>query len=304
MHETMKDLTVTDLLKDEIHGKALHGRNPNLKLVRETLSRYSGIFAWPTIVLTIISWALYSYVCYMGLTNELSLGWCCALNSLCVYLTFTPMHEATHYNISGKLKKYRWVDEIVGWISGILIYAPYPAFRVLHYHHHAFPNDPEKDPDFFVVSPNKFMCLVRCFMILPYYYINYLFIYRKKEGTKQLDFILTLLLIVSKIIISIYLIHLGYGKELALLWIVPAFIGTFILALTFDLIPHYPHTNQDIYQGSWICTKPILTVLLLGQNYHLIHHLYRKVPFYSYSKVFGKLEEHLKDKGINVLGEK
>ncbi len=66
MHETMKDLTITDLLKDEIHGKALHGRNPNLKLVRETLSRYSGIFAWPTIVLTIISWALYSYACYMG----------------------------------------------------------------------------------------------------------------------------------------------------------------------------------------------------------------------------------------------
>ena len=300
----MREESVKELMGDEIHGRALNGTNPNIQLVRETLSLFSGNFAWPSLILALSSWAIHFGSSYLAVTGQLSLLWCCIINSICVYLTFTPMHEAAHYNISGKYKKLRWIDEIIGWVSGLIIYAPYSSFRVLHHQHHANPNHPEKDPDYFVYSSSKIVCLLRCFLILPFYYFNYLFKFHNKEGAKRADLAISIILIIAKIIVSIYIIQNGYGKELFLLWILPAFNGTFILGLTFDLIPHWPHKSRDVYLNSWIYLSPILNFLLLGQNYHLIHHLYRKIPFYKYGDVYERLSEHLKHKGVKVYGEK
>jgi fatty acid desaturase len=44
-----------------------------------------------------------------------------------------------------------------------------------------------------------------------------------------------------------------------------------------------------------------LSFFLLGQNYHLIHHLYPRIPFYDYPKVYVELEEEILGEGAKVV---
>ena len=61
------------------------------------------------------------------------------------YILFTPLHDAAHASISGK---YKWLNEIVGNIAGIpFFFAPFKLFQMIHLKHHAYTNQPDKDPD-------------------------------------------------------------------------------------------------------------------------------------------------------------
>ena len=85
--------------------------------------------------------------------------------------------------------------------------------------------------------------------------------------------------------------------DLRFLWYyyLPFKFATVFLSMTFDYLPHRPHSSLDIYEGTSVTsiygnTKDTafiqpLTLLLLYQNYHNIHHLYPWIPFYHYSTV-------------------
>ena len=103
--------------------------------------------------------------------------------------------------------------------------------------------------------------------------------------------------------IIILLISTGIliGWSLVLqLWILPAIIAQFFLAITFDWLPHHPHQEKSRYLNTRVFDIPGLSVLLLGQNYHLIHHLYPRVPFYNYKKVFSKIKDELVNEGADI----
>ena len=46
---------------------------------------------------------------------------------------------------------------------------------------------------------------------------------------------------------------------------------------------------------------PGLTTLLLGQNYHLIHHLYPAVPFFRYGACFREIRADLAVRGAPIM---
>ena len=43
---------------------------------------------------------------------------------------------------------------------------------------------------------------------------------------------------------------------------------------------------MDRYRATNVLSSPILTLLFLCQNYHLIRHLYPGVPFYRYMRIW------------------
>lgn len=76
----------------------------------------------------------------------------------------------------------------------------------------------------------------------------------------------------------------------------------------FDYIPHRPHKisgKENPYLATHITKGPFgvkdLDIILLFQNYHLIHHLWPSLPFYKMGRVFHKHERELKDRGARVL---
>ena len=91
----------------------------------------------------------------------------------------------------------------------------------------------------------------------------------------------------------------NFGK-LFLVWLGPALIAVLFWALSFDFLPHYAYGSHERYRDTRIYPGRFLNALLLGQNYHLIHHLWTTIPWYRYQRVFDQIEDELVERGARI----
>ena len=103
-----------------------------------------------------------STVAALAIAGYLSYWVAIPLNAVLIYAIFAPLHEAVHDNIAGPYTGLRWLERLIGHVSGFVLLAPYPGFRQLHLHHHQHTNDPVEDPDYWVKSNNYLMVVLRC----------------------------------------------------------------------------------------------------------------------------------------------
>jgi len=141
--------------------------------------KYTVEVAVPTIILTLVVATMYCVITMLCIAGKLPIWSACLLNTLLAYIIFTPLHEATHGNIKGNYKRLDWLEKTIGWIAGMMLWAPFPVFKILHLRHHSHTNDPEEDPDFWVASTNPFLVLFKCFSIIPQYYYHFFLKLRK-----------------------------------------------------------------------------------------------------------------------------
>ena len=267
-------------------------------------SQYKSRIAYPTILLAILAIITYVSASIAAIEGYLGAGWAIAVNSVMTYLLFTPMHEAGHMNIAENKTSSGWVNEVIGWLSSFTLFAPFYIFKVIHFRHHAYTNDPKKDPDHWLASKNWLSLLFHSTTIFPVYIVKafYLLFFEDKIAKKikkelKIGFIalfvqLVLLILISKLI--------GWSLILSI-WVVPALIAQVFLAIIFDWLPHHPHEEKSRYLNARVFDIPGLSFLFLGQNYHLIHHLHPRIPFYDYKKVFTKIKSKLVNKGTDII---
>lgn len=267
-----------------------------------TWRRHVGELAWPTMGLFALVVVGEVAVWWAVLSGAMAL-WvgtlCC---TVLAYAAFTVLHEACHGNIHGQHASLRGVSEIAGWVSGVFLLAPHPMFRAIHLRHHSHTNDPVKDPDYWVHSSRPLGILARCATLLAAY--EYSFFAgevsrsRGAKTTKRAGIVGVLGLLV----ILVALVAAGLGPEALWLWIVPGLLAATILAFAFDWVPHHPHTAQGRFIDTRILLVPGLTLPMLWQNYHLIHHLYPRVPFYRYAQCFREIRPELEARGSPIEG--
>ena len=82
-------------------------------------------------------------------------------------------------------------------------------------------------------------------------------------------------------------------------------IGNAVLVTLFAWSVHHPHTEQERMQTTTLYQArtgldTVMTLLWGYQNYHAIHHLYPKVPFFRYRRVYRALEPYLVGSGVPV----
>ena len=71
------------------------------------------------------------------------------------------------------------------------------------------------------------------------------------------------------------------------------------LGFAFDFLPHHglhltPSEDRFKTTRNRVGLERLLSPLLLYQNYHLVHHLHPRIPFYKYVEVWRRKErEHL-----------
>ena len=262
--------------------------------------RHVGGIAWPTLLLATIVFCGSAAVWAGALTATLPLLAGAVVQTLLAYLAFTVAHEAAHGNIHGGNKRWRWLGEAAGWASGVLLFAPFPAFRVLHLQHHSHVNDGDADPDHWVAGDNAASVAARCVTILPYYYFTLLFgpSSRTNAGRKVRR---TALWSLGAMAIGVAGLALaGLGTEALALWVAPAVLASGVLAFAFDWLPHQPHDNTERYHDTRVLLGPGFAVLTMGQSYHLVHHLYPRVPFYRYGACFRDLRPELESRGARI----
>lgn len=263
---------------------------------------HTGAFAWPTFLLALGCAASFAAVWWAVLAGALSLAAGFAINTVVVYLAFTPMHEAAHGNVAGRHKSWRWVDGAVGWVCSTMFAAPYPAFRVIHLRHHGTTNDLHEDPDAWVAGSNPLSIFARCFSMLFHYYASILAgpIRRTKAGAEVRTVSVLTLAVFG--LITAGLIAAGLGWHALALWWGPALVASGVLAFFFDWLPHYPHTQRGRYVDTRAIVAPrVVGWALLQQNLHLVHHLYPRVPFYAYGQVFVVMRGSIERGGSEIV---
>lgn len=253
--------------------------------------------AWPTVALAAVSLATWLGAVVGHMTGLLPTWLAAPLAFVAAYLTFTPVHEATHGNVGGKQRP--WLDVVVGWAAALPLLAPFPAFKTLHLRHHAKTNHPDDDPDYWVAG-SGWRVLARCLSIVPHYYATYLGPLARTSRTAARTRPVTIAFLILQALVLVGLALAGFGPTVALVLVVPSWLAVSLLAFCFDWLPHHPHGVQGRYLDTRAMPSKVLEVLLLGQNLHLVHHLWPSVPFYRYGAVFEASKQALAAKGADV----
>ncbi|TDF41494.1 2Fe-2S iron-sulfur cluster binding domain-containing protein [Alteromonadaceae bacterium M269] len=224
------------------------------------------------------------------------------ISTLLIYLSFTVLHEAGHKNISQGIHWMKPFERLMGWMCAVpFLIIPFSLFARIHDYHHAFTNDPDRDPDHWVSSDSWIIASVKA-LFLPLYYIWHI------SRDFSHDIVIRKTLISSAVywflmtaLVGI-LMAFNLGPALLIAWVIPIVIASYILAMLFDWIPHTPNLQQNRYQNTRIYTAPVLDILTLGQSYHLIHHLNPRIPWYAYKRVFFEVEQELEQQNSPIEG--
>lgn len=276
-----------------------------LTTVRDNLE---GI-AWPTVITFIVAAfvLILSQIAYanqtIGLVTHL------IVSSYFFYMMYTPLHEAVHQNISGKNKRFKFLNPLLGSISAAFYLHSYTQHRWSHLEHHKYANNPELDPDIIIKGPTWFSIAARGFFIL----LIKDFFYIQKEGVKDSDagkraMRLGTIESLIPIIILVVLTNL-FGLpwyHFFISYVFPLLFAVMLLGIFFDYLVHMPHESSEKFGDTNIIrTKKWfdgpMTWIWLYQNYHGMHHLFPKLPFYKYKKVFLEREHELTKLGLPVF---
>lgn len=258
--------------------------------------------AWPTVILFLLALCVFIGSTYLTIYFQWPVSFGIISNTISQFMLFTVLHDASHRSVS----QTQWFNEILGSISAFILspLAGIRVFRFVHMQHHRFTNaGSENDPDEWCGKGKKWTLPLR-WMTLD---LHYFFWYRSKWATRpqreKLELILTSL---GGLGLVIYWCCIGYGAWTFLLWLAPSRLATAWLALAFDYLPHYPHdykaSDNELKatnikpQWSWL-----MTPLFLCQNYHLIHHLYPRIPFYKYPWVWKSAHKDLIHSGARIM---
>ena len=176
------------------------------------------------------------------------------LTTLAAFYSFPSMHDASHGS----------APEWLGYLSSIPLLVPFPEFRLMHKMHHAYTNDPHKDPDH-ITQRNPL-----AWFFIPEVYIAYFIPIGTMEGImRYLCFVFGVIL------------YALIWKWDVLYLVLPSRIAFMLLVVLLDVIPHVDRkpkpaqTTKNFYEHApwWFF------MLTGGQCYHEMHHENPKIPW-------------------------
>lgn len=271
----------------------------------QSAKNYMGRFAWPTVVLGVVVFVSYVITPLLVASGQLSLlaGFC--LMSVLVYASYTVLHEAAHGTISGSHSSLRWVNELMGYLAAWVLMIPLTAHRHEHLAHHRHTNDEAGDPDYIVgnITRSPVSAALVAISVLKKQFTYYLS--ERWSRAPRSQNINLCLEIFAALAPRLIFCAAGYWVEGLVLFILAEIVGLVILLYLFAYIVHKPHDKI----GRFVDTSTILArgpagkviSLLWGyQNYHSIHHLFPRVPFYTYPALYGDIEDVMREKGAPI----
>jgi beta-carotene hydroxylase len=210
------------------------------------------------------------------------------VSSVACFAGFTPVHEAAHYNVS----RYHPLNELTGHLCALLVLGALLPYRFLHHEHHRHTNHPERDPDHWCGRARGLAVPLRWASQDVGYVLFYFRRWSSRPARERAH-----LLGCGALYAGVTLAAAWAGPHVLLAvvagWLLPAKLAMTVLAATFAWLPHAPHTSTDRYRATTVRSSPLLNVLLLGQSYHLVHHLQPGVPFYRLAATWRARREEL-----------
>ena len=213
---------------------------------------------------------------------------CFTLNVLALHLVGTVIHDASH-NVA---HRNPIINSALGHGSALMLGFAFPVFTRVHMQHHANVNDPENDPDHFVSTGGPL------WMIAARFFYHEIFFFRRRLWRKYelLEWFLSRAVVGTVVYLAIQYDFLGFIFNY---WFSPALVVGIALGLFFDYLPHRPFQERDRWKNARVYPSPVLNLMIMGQNYHLIHHLWPSIPWYHYQTAYRATQPLLNEKGCH-----
>lgn len=219
---------------------------------------------------------------------------------IAVAFLFAPLHECIHRTAF----RHRLANEIVATLAGFVLLLPANYFRIFHFAHHRYTNDPNRDPELLTAKPTN----VRQYFwaicgIGSYWWPQIQSIVRHCLGRVHYDFIPEekhpLIVAEARLHIAVYVaitvISLLLETAWILIyWIVPVMLG--MVALRMFLLAE--HTGCELSDNMLrntrtTLTNPAMNLLAWNMPYHCEHHVFPAVPFYKLPELHNHLKPRL-----------
>ncbi len=265
-------------------------------------------FAWPSIGLVFALIVAQNSLAFAAFYGWVSYWIAAPLLGVIAFWWYTPVHESIHKNF-GRGRFAEAMHLVAGWWGSTTLFNTFPIMRKTHLLHHSHVNGPD-DPDKMLVGGSFTRLVGVTFLAATLYIIPYFIVERipgadygnARKNLSKREYRMHWIavhLMQSMIPICIYF---GYGWDLFALFLAPSFIGAFLLAVFLQWAPHAPFEGTGRYNNSRASDWKAGDFLLLGQNLHLVHHLWPSVPFYNYRPLFEGLRAHLIEKEARIEG--
>ena len=267
--------------------------------------QYMGVVAWPTMVLGLVLGVSYIATVAMVFAGVLSLLPAVPLVALITYFSYTVLHESVHGSIDGNRQSLRWINKALGYMAAWILMIPLTAHRHEHIAHHRYTNDEVEDPDFHVGQMrNSLPAAARATVQAIVSQFSYYSKNRWAKAPRKQNLYLCLE-VAAALIPRMAVFAAGYWVEGLALFVLAWLIGATVLLYLFAFIVHQPHEQVGRYvdTSTILVSRPLrtpLTWLWLFQNYHSIHHLFPRVPFYNYAKLYEEIEDIMAAKDAPV----
>ena len=274
----------------------------NEQEAQQVVIRHIGGFAWPTLLLLMSCVAIYVAAVAHLLTEPTFSWWALAGIAFCTYAIYTPLHEAVHGAVTGMSLEHRWINEWTGYIAGHFIGISFTAHRRSHLKHHRSTNHPSEDPDMVLSADNGYQLVIAWLKGVPKEWLfaaSFEHFTDPEKVAVRREFIA---IILTRLLVLFFCADLGVTL---LTLLIGQLIGNAVLVTLFAWSVHHPHTEQERMQTTTLYQArtgldTVMTLLWGYQNYHAIHHLYPKVPFFRYRRVYRALESYLVGSGVPV----
>jgi fatty acid desaturase len=224
------------------------------------------------------------------------------VHSYALAFLFCPFHECAHRTAF----RTRWLNVAFGRVIGVLIFRPYDNYRVYHWDHHRFTQDPERDPELSFAKPSSPGSYAFNLTGLPYLRRRFIDLAALAGGRAERPWMPAGerrgLILEARVHLAIYFFAAAGSIALAspallIAWFLPFLVGQIFMQ------PYLlaEHTGCASTRDSFTNTRTTLTwalVKLFAWNmpYHAEHHAYPAVPFHA----LPRLHRYVQDLLANV----
>ncbi len=257
----------------------------------------SQTIAWPLIAMFFGLWAGLGVTSWAAVAGAIPIWAGTLLNFVFFYVLSDFNHEATHRNISGARSELKWLNDVLGHIGSAPFFLPFAAFKAVHLAHHRMTNHPTLDGDMWFAGKNFFSILLRAMGLLVGYEITLHRLHRQGFVKRSLIISIWVQRALAAALLGVFF-AIGYGYEAFMLWTLPCLMVMIALGFLAYAV-HCPHDTREKYRNTnvWLARRPwmqpVLNAVFVYQNYHLVHHLHPRIPFYRYERAFRQIRPEL-----------
>jgi beta-carotene hydroxylase len=257
---------------------------------KEIARSFSKRFQWEMILIGVGQATVWLSLWPLVINGYISLFFGSLIATICACFAYLPSHEAQHGNYSRGNPKRRWIDSFVSHFTLITIMFPHDLMRCTHMKHHAYTNNPEKDPDYDTASAKSLWEVIIATQVGIKKYESIAEIF-KNDNAFMKSFNKGVIIGMTYRVILLTLVVM-FPLETLLLWWLPSKFGIIYLSTFFSWYPHY---QADIgrYKDTKFWSHWMPRFLNHSMQLHFVHHLHPGIGHYDEPKAIEALKPFL-----------